>query len=936
MKRIVRGNDFTMRIPVVKIVEGEKVAFPLPGCTDIVVRLCSAYRRLELAYTIDAKEDNVIVARVEGDRIPLGTYALEVRGKIFGNDWRSNEYEQVAIVDRNADADTELGETDEGENSVEMDTAVVVLPPDRELEALVKEAQAQNKAMSELSDTIKASEEGRAKSEELRAKSEEARVQAELTRASNEAERVQAEQVRESAENARADAENARVEAEAVRVTAEDARVDAENTRVTAEGERVTAENARTEAEAARQEAEKTRATAEDTRARTEAEREANEQTREANEQTRQANEEARQTAEEKRESDTATAIASMDEHRTAFDDAEAARVSNEQARQADETARKEAESEREAQERTRAQSEERRAKSEESRVKGEELRVAAETKREDGMAEAINKANAASEVAVTANEPFVWEPFKDLEHWNITAMDLATGTVTLDTEEHGLAVGDLVTLAVNITEWSGIYKIGRQWDSALGEKRIVNFPVTDHSAIPVVAVTAVNGAEVQCDRLKRTTDYQVTPSDWQLQRAATGYKMVDLPDRYIGKPVTITIESQYTNHISDWAHYNSERLLVDSKGSPVAFGLGDGVCGVPIFKTVCSIRSGYVSRVDIGNQVYKEHLAIGLPYQATTCASKNGHFDIKQGKALRISRVMGHYAARVIVEPYRELTELGGVNSEDSERKRQLVELIEKQKLQFGVDLVDSNEYTVPETDIQTTNFNIVDQKTITTLLAELQCAFTPQDDLYVVIGGQNKFVFGQKGGRLVITSKDAFEGANEYTDLEDMGAAADGEYHRYRLYVDGGDEGKVTLDVDGVRVKEMDYVTGKVIANIGSAYGCMGFLGQSIRWNMSYRPPMGVKLKGLQTIVTADANKSKLVSFAPCAGTNWLAYFDTAWYPQMNGVNYCSFKKWPSLANGYNVQSTTHVPWLGAVLTHGDRAWVGCADDKWAQVAP
>ena len=263
MKRIVRGNDFTMRIPVVKIVDGEKVAFPLPGCTDIVVRLCSAYRRLELAYTIDAKEDNVIVARVEGDRIPLGTYALEVRGKIFGNDWRSNEYEQVAIVDRNADADTELGETDEGENSVEMDTAVVVLPPDRELEALVKEAQAQNKAMSELSDTIKASEEGRVKSEELRAKSEEARVAAELTRANSEAERVQAEQVRESAENARADAENARVEAEAARVTAENARVTAEGERVTAENERVTAEGERVTAENERVTAENTRVTAE-------------------------------------------------------------------------------------------------------------------------------------------------------------------------------------------------------------------------------------------------------------------------------------------------------------------------------------------------------------------------------------------------------------------------------------------------------------------------------------------------------------------------------------------------------------------------------------------------------------------------------------------------------------------------------------------------
>ena len=666
MKRIVRGNDFTMRIPVVKIVEGEKVAFPLPGCTDIVVRLCSAYRRLELAYTIDAKEDNVIVARVEGDRIPLGTYALEVRGKIFGNDWRSNEYEQVAIVDRNADADTELGETDEGENSVEMDTAVVVLPPDRELEALVKEAQAQNKAMSELSDAIKASEEGRAKSEELRAKSEEARVQAELTRASTEAERVQAEQVRESAENARADAENARVETENVRVTAESARVDAENTRVTAEGERVTAENARTEAEAARQEAEKTRATAEDTRARTEAEREANEQTREANEQTRQANEEARQTAEEKRESDTATAIASMDEHRTAFDDAEAARVSNEQARQADETARKEAESEREAQERTRAQSEERRAKSEESRVKGEELRVAAETKREDGMAEAINKANAASEVAVTANEPFVWEPFKDLEHWNITTMDLATGTVTLDTEEHGLAVGDLVTLAANIGDWVHDYKLGKSWEYCMASSRMAGyFPVKQRSAIPAVKVTAVNGAEIQCDGLKVSTNKVPVPSDWQLQRCATAGRSVALPARFKGKPVTVTVEGQYVSYSTDWSFYHARTVLHDDKGKAIFPLLGDAVCGLPFVKQMCSMRSGHIELTDIGLNVYGEEVTMGEYTSLFYSSNKTGAWDIGQATNLYMEKVLGHYATRVIVEPYRELTKLGGVNSE-------------------------------------------------------------------------------------------------------------------------------------------------------------------------------------------------------------------------------------------------------------------------------
>lgn len=536
MKRIVRGNDFTMRIPVVKIVDGEKVAFPLPGCTDIVVRLCSAYRRLELAYTIDAKEDNVIVARVEGDRIPLGTYALEVRGKIFGNDWRSNEYEQVAIVDRNADADTELGETDEGENSVEMDTAVVVLPPDRELEALVREAQAQNKAMSELSDTIKASEEGRVKSEELRAKSEEAR-----------------------------------------------------------------------------QEAEKTRATAEDTRARTEAEREA-----------------------------------------------------NEQARQADETARKEAESEREAQERTRAQSEERRAKSEESRVKGEELRVAAETKREDGMAEAINKANAASEVAVTANEPFVWEPFKDLEHWNITTMDLATGTVTLDTEEHGLAVGDLVTLAANVGDWVHNYKWGKSWEYCMASSRMAGyFPVKQRSAIPAVKVTAVNGAEIQCDGLKVSTNIVPVPSDWQLQRCATAGRSVALPARFKGKPVTVTVEGQYVSYSTDWSFYHARTVLHDDKGKAIFPLLGDAVCGLPFVKQMCSMRSGHIELTDIGLNVYGEEVTMGYYTSLFYSSNKTGAWDIGQATNLYMEKVLGHYATRVIVEPYRELTKLGGVNSE-------------------------------------------------------------------------------------------------------------------------------------------------------------------------------------------------------------------------------------------------------------------------------
>lgn len=227
MKKIVKGNDFIMRIPVMKIVDGEKQAFPLPACTDIMVRLCSAFRRYDLTYTIDAKDDNVLLARVEGDKIPCGSYALEVRGKVFGNDWRSNEYEQLIIVDNNEKADTEFGKTDEGENSVEMDTAVVYLPPSAELSGLITEAQETVKTVTALNEQVTVSEEERAKSEE-------SRVQAELTRVSQEAERVQAEDTRtkteierEANELTRKSNEAKRQDNEAARQTAEEKREEA-------------------------------------------------------------------------------------------------------------------------------------------------------------------------------------------------------------------------------------------------------------------------------------------------------------------------------------------------------------------------------------------------------------------------------------------------------------------------------------------------------------------------------------------------------------------------------------------------------------------------------------------------------------------------------------------------------------------------------------
>ena len=140
MKKIVKGNDFTLRIPVSRMFNGVAEPFPLPGCTDIVVNVVSSYRRISLPYAIDVSDDHIINARVEGDAIPRGIYALEVKGKFLGNDWRSNEYEQFSIVDNNASGDTAFT-PQEGEDSVLMNTALIILAPDVALGGLIADAE---------------------------------------------------------------------------------------------------------------------------------------------------------------------------------------------------------------------------------------------------------------------------------------------------------------------------------------------------------------------------------------------------------------------------------------------------------------------------------------------------------------------------------------------------------------------------------------------------------------------------------------------------------------------------------------------------------------------------------------------------------------------------------------------------------------------------
>lgn len=418
MKKIVRGNDFTLRIPVKKIVNGEQVAFPLPACTDIVVNIVNQYRRVALSYTIDTAEDNIINARVEGDAVSVGTYALEVRGKIFGNDWRSKEYEQFCIVDNNASGDTAFnGELIEGEDSVEMNTALVILPPTAELTQLINDTNTALETAKQTDATLKANESERTEAEQQRVSAEVARVSAENKRRESEGvrhaaetERMSNEDARKTAEAQRADAESERIEAENTRTANETARVAAEEQRATtftelsvnidaavskantaasaantATDKANTEEDKRAEAESLRAEAEATRSREEGIRQETETERIRKETAREAAEATRQTAEAERVKAENSRT------------------EAERTRTETETARKHEESVRQENEIARVRQENERTEAENARRAAEISRVEAEDSRNNIFSSTKQNCDAAAQEARSAAQKATTA-----------------------------------------------------------------------------------------------------------------------------------------------------------------------------------------------------------------------------------------------------------------------------------------------------------------------------------------------------------------------------------------------------------------------------------------------------------------------------------------------------------------------------------------------------
>lgn len=344
MKKIVRGNDFTLRIPVKKIVNGEQVSFPLSDCTDIAVHVVSKYKRTALPYTIDKESNDVLLADVDGTTLSLGTYALEVTGKMEGANWRSYEYEQFALVDNNASSDTVFedntadGDTDiDGDNGGDtskgcmdvkidgfaVDTALVVLPPVSSratIIELIAHADAAIAAVRETEAIVKASEDVRVENESLRQSTEEQRAEAETARQTAEEQRAESEKERVANEHARKTNEEARVAAEEQRTATFTELSESANAAVGKADEAIKAANAaidktnaaeeeRAEAERLRTEAEATRSREEGVRQESETERIRQETARETAEAARQNTEAEREKAEAEREQRVSEAI---------------------------------------------------------------------------------------------------------------------------------------------------------------------------------------------------------------------------------------------------------------------------------------------------------------------------------------------------------------------------------------------------------------------------------------------------------------------------------------------------------------------------------------------------------------------------------------------------------------------------------------------------
>lgn len=264
-----------------------------------------------------------------------------------------------------------------------------------------------------------------------------------------------------------------------------------------------------------------------------------------------------------------------------------------------------------------------------------------------------------ALKTAGKAPEPFIWQPWKDLSHYDITAIDHTAGTITLSTEDHDIAVGDTVALSAKMKEWSNPWYDGKgnTWETFLSSTSLRNFPLKSKGATMRLKVTAVDGAVITSTDAVVTTTYTYNYSYWQLQKIPTGRVFVELPDYYKGVALSIRLQTQgYAANGFCLANVSEILRKNDTWKSQVVPGFGgDQVCGLPFIDCEFSVRNGQQSYIDYGVNLYGEPVGIGsATHKFALCNSSN--WSLADSYYLQSSSMHAHYYCTYVVMPYHTL----------------------------------------------------------------------------------------------------------------------------------------------------------------------------------------------------------------------------------------------------------------------------------------
>ena len=248
----------------------------------------------------------------------------------------------------------------------------------------------------------------------------------------------------------------------------------------------------------------------------------------------------------------------------------------------------------------------------------------------------------------------YVFEPWADLPEFEITEIDHVNGTVTLNTEEHGLQVGDKVAITLNVGYFQ-YYNHPTFYISDTTKLSPKNFPLKRREATKVVTIEEIDGAVIKSSGFVVTTSFTYTYTAWRLQKVPDSNqeaRYIDIPKDIAQRPMNIRIETQMLNYASEWSFLNDFVFVAPSGIILESIHIDDMICGVPFVICEISIGKGHVSLNDYGIEYMNENRGRGSGFYWQK-KQYRGDYDFTQMYRFRVLRHLAHKHCKVIFSPY-------------------------------------------------------------------------------------------------------------------------------------------------------------------------------------------------------------------------------------------------------------------------------------------